>query len=121
MGLRSALAIRRGLPRPDAVCSAVQMQEMAKCGAVVSACMLPCWFRWERICGVASLVGWLVVMRPQEVAECGAVVSAGGCLALIAVWGGVGSCLLVGVWVGGLLVSGRVGGRVGVVAIAGGG
>jgi hypothetical protein len=35
VGLRSALAIRRGLPRPDAVCSAVQMQEMAKCGAVV--------------------------------------------------------------------------------------
>ncbi len=38
VGLRSALAIRRGLPRPDAVCSAVQMQDMAKCGAVVSDC-----------------------------------------------------------------------------------
>jgi len=39
VGLRSALAIRRNLPRQDAVCSAVQMQEMAKCGAVVSVCV----------------------------------------------------------------------------------
>jgi hypothetical protein len=36
MSLRAALAVKRGLPRPDAVCSALQMQEMANCGAVVS-------------------------------------------------------------------------------------
>lgn len=50
-----------------------QLQEVAKCGAVVSVCGLPLIVDGY---GVASLVDWLVVLRPQEAAQCSVVVSA---------------------------------------------